>query len=154
MASRVGFFCLFTFLLVGCTKDTIVEPSVTGKFVIDSFTATASGGTINATDSSYVSCTINYHYENWTGTISQPVYIVGTDTVRPTGVVEYYQPDPVNVPLTRRKSFWYRRHLAAQDSAFAYLIAQGSFWTRISPDSTYHYGLISVEDSVRIVVQN
>ena len=146
--------CLFTLLLYGCNKDSPTGPFATGKFVVDSIMATSTGGIINTTYSSIISCTINYHYEILTGTIDYVIYVVGTDTVKPTRVAAYYQPEPVSVPLNRRENFWYPRHLTEHDSVYAHFFLYGRFWSRISRDSVTYYGPISVEDSVMIVVQN
>ncbi len=144
-----GLLCSSGLFLYGCT-----EPEATAKFVVDSFTATSSGGPINATDSSFISCSVTYHFETLTGTIVEPTYFVGTDTVMPRHIAAYFLPRPVNQQFVTRNSFWYSTHLTGHDSLYAHFIIEGTFWSRINRDSVINYGSISREDSVLIVVMN
>jgi hypothetical protein len=151
---RILFLAVASSFGIGCKDDSSIAASVVGRFVADSFYVRSTSTNIHGTDSSFVTCEFNYHFENLSGTIDVPTYVIGFDTVRPTQVVSYYEPLQPNVPLRMSRNFWYRRRLLSTDSVFCHYIVHGYFWSRISRDSTRYYGTISDEDSVMVVVQN
>ena len=156
MNRNLGCCLLIVLLTYGCKDKSPTEPSVSGQFVVDSFTATSVAGT-NPTTSQYSSnltCTLNYHFKNLPGTINSPSFIVAGDTVNSTRQISYYNSQKVDTPLTDVQSVWLSKHISAQDGLYAHFIVWASYWTRINKDSIQYYGDFNWKDSVKILVQN